>query len=82
MSFIDDHEKMIDFFIMPKEKFLKFYSYLTENDYATTIHDILNKSGYWHIEWYEDNHDMDGRQLKDIVFGIMITEWLKERKGI
>ena len=34
--FIDDGEKMRDFFILTKEEFLNFYSYLTEEEYAAT----------------------------------------------
>ena len=79
-SFVDDQEKMIDFCYMSKADFLKFYSYLTEEDYAATIHEVISHSRYWHKEWYEDNPDKDGRDLKDIVFGIMMTEWLAERK--
>ena len=78
-SFADDQEKMIDFCYMSKADFLKFYSYLTEEDYTATIHEVINRSRYWHKEWYEDNPDKDGRDLKDIVFGIMMTEWLADR---
>lgn len=76
-SFIDDEEKMIDFFTLDKEAFLEFYSYLTEEDYKATCEDVIKKSGYWHTDWYEDNPDLGGRALKDICFGIMVTEWLK-----
>ena len=34
--FVDDGEKMRDFFILTKEEFLDFYSYLTEEEYAAT----------------------------------------------
>ena len=77
-SFISDEEKMIDFFVSSREEFLKFYSYLSDEDYTKTVHDIIDKSGYWHKEWYEDNPDKDGRDLKDIVFGLMATDWLNE----
>lgn len=80
-SFATDTEKMIDFFTSSKENFLNFYSYLTEEDYTATIHDIINKIGYWHKEWYEDNPDKDGRDLGDIVFGTMVSEWLKTLNG-
>ena len=33
VAFIDDKEKMYDFFRMKKEDFLKSYSYLTEKEY-------------------------------------------------
>lgn len=81
-SFMTDYEKMIDFCTMPKDKFLKFYSYLSEDDYKETIHDILNTSGYWHKEWLEDNPDFDGTVLKDIILGILITDWLKTKNDV
>lgn len=51
-SFEDDKEKMSDFNEIPKEEFLKSYSYLTEEDYKETeealkqkeIKDSINKS--------------------------------------
>ena len=35
-DFIDDWEKMVDYFQMSKEDFLKSYSYLSEKDYEAT----------------------------------------------
>ena len=78
--FTNDHEKMIDFFILPKDEFLQFYCYLTEKDYDATVKDIIERSGYWNEFWLEDNPDRDGREIKDILFGIMATEWLSERR--
>ena len=76
-DFIDDHEKMIDLFTTSKEDFLLVYSYLTEEEYDATINEAVKRSGYWHQEWYDENKPyMDGRQLRDILFGIMVTEWL------
>lgn len=40
-SFLDDDEKMHDFFRISKEEFLFSYSYLTEDDYKLTVLDIL-----------------------------------------
>ena len=40
MSFVDDEEKMRDFFIMTKEEFLASYSYLTEEEYDATEEEI------------------------------------------
>ena len=37
MNFLDDIEKMIDFKILTKKEFLKFYSYLTEEEYDNTL---------------------------------------------
>jgi len=39
-SFTDDKEKMIDFFILTKEEFLKSYSYLTELEYDLTKQEV------------------------------------------
>ena len=76
-SFIYDHEKMIDLFTISKKDFLRFYSYLTEEEYDATINEAVKRSGYWHQEWYDENKPyMDGRQLRNILFGIMVTEWL------
>lgn len=35
-SFIDDGEKMYDFFTLSKEEFLESYSYLTEEEWEST----------------------------------------------
>jgi hypothetical protein len=35
-NFIDDKEKMLDFFELTKEEFLESYSYLTEEEYDNT----------------------------------------------
>ncbi len=81
LSFIDDEEKMIDLFFSSKRDFLNFYSYLSEEEYDATINDIVDKSGYWYKEWYDDNPDKDGRTLRDIVTGLMITEWLNRKEN-
>ena len=39
-SFTDDEEKMIDFFILTKQEFLKSYSYLTELEYDLTKQEV------------------------------------------
>lgn len=36
-SFLNDTEKMVDFLTLPKQEFLKSYSYLTEEEYITTL---------------------------------------------
>ena len=36
-NFLDDTEKMKDLFILTKEEFLESYSYLTEEEYNTTL---------------------------------------------
>lgn len=44
-TFLDDREKMIDFYGLTKSEFLKSYSYLTESEYDATkkIHSKLCK---------------------------------------
>ena len=36
-SFLNDKEKMVDFFYLTKQKFLESYSYITEEEYITTL---------------------------------------------
>ena len=43
VDFINDWEKMVDYFQMPKEDFLKFYSYLSEKDYDATDDRIVRE---------------------------------------
>lgn len=43
-EFTNDWEKMYDFFVLSKEKFLETYSYLTEDDYNATMK-IVDNSG-------------------------------------
>ena len=75
-SFIDDQEKMIDFFLISRDEFLRFYPYLTKEDYDATVRDVIDKSEYWHSRWYDENPNMDGRALRDIALGIMLVNWL------
>lgn len=42
-SFIDDADKLRDFFKLTKDEFLSSYSYLTEGDYEVTRDEIINK---------------------------------------
>ena len=41
--FINDEEKMVDFFMLSKEEFLMSYSYLTEEEYEATCDAIMGK---------------------------------------
>ena len=43
-SFIDDEEKMEDFYLLSKEEFLQSYSYLHEDDYDATMEEVLLKN--------------------------------------
>ena len=42
-SFIDDKEKMRDFYILSKQEFLQSYSYLTELEYDLTVEELDNE---------------------------------------
>jgi len=42
-SFIDDKEKMRDFYILSKQEFLQSYSYLTELEYDLTVQEQDNE---------------------------------------
>lgn len=44
LSFINDAEKMVDFFAMSKEAFLGSYSYLSEGEYDQTAQDVLERT--------------------------------------
>lgn len=76
MSFINDQEKMVDFFTTTKEEFLNFYSYLTEEEYEETKKDVLARSGYWNAEALSEDEDVNGIEIGKIVQSIMMTEWL------
>jgi len=55
-SFIDDKEKILDFFEMNKEDFLESYSYLTEEEYDLTMEDVKKKKWKWiqfKFDWSE-----------------------------
>jgi hypothetical protein len=42
-DFCDDAEKMVDFFQLSKEEFLRSYSYMTEEEYLLTFIKINNQ---------------------------------------
>ena len=77
LSFINDQEKMVDFFSVNRKDFLEFYSYLSEEEYNATMQDVLNRSGYWNADYYEVD---DGVLIGKILHSIMLTEWLQNRK--
>ena len=76
MSFIDDREKIIDFFNMSKNEFLFMYSYLTEVEYDETIKDVLNLCGY-HIDEFDEY--VDGTDVKNAILYDMMIDWLKRK---
>ena len=45
MDFLNDEEKMRDFFILTKEEFLASYSYLTEEEYDATEEELDRMGG-------------------------------------
>lgn len=76
MSFINDQEKMVDFFTLYKRTFLDFYSYISEEEYEETKKDVLMRSGYWNAEALAEDIDVEGIDIAKIVQSIMMTEWL------
>ena len=79
MSFINDQEKMVDFFTLSKEEFFKFYSYILEDEYEDTRREVLEKSGYWNADSLIEDKEIDGVVIGKIVQSIMMTEWLNHR---
>lgn len=75
-SFIDDQEKMIDFFTITKEEFLNFYSYLTEKEYEATARDVLDRTDYWNKEALAEDKDVEGIAIGKIIQSIMMIEML------
>lgn len=45
MDFLDDEDKMRDYFELTKDEFLKSYSYLTEDDYDATTKALEKSNG-------------------------------------
>lgn len=45
MDFLDDEEKMRDYFELTKDEFLKSYSYLTEENYDATTKALEKNNG-------------------------------------
>lgn len=79
MTFIDDCEKMVDFFAITKREFLKSYSYITEKEYEDTKKEALLKSGYPNAESVLENKSADGIMIGKIIQSIMIVEWLNNK---
>lgn len=77
-SFVDDPEKMVDFFRLCKYDFLDSYSYLTEEDYDKTCYEVLERSGYPNVAGI-DPSDMRGQNIAEIVDGMMRQQWLMSR---
>ena len=80
-SFLNDWEKMRDFFVLTKEQFLRSYSYLTEEEYDATYE-------YWkwltNIEYKEFEKELDhlsGTQLFDAALVLVKLKLGREMKG-
>jgi hypothetical protein len=59
-SFIDDYEKMKDFFQLSKEDWLNHYSYMTEAEYVATE----NKVAQWGLRLEDINENLDTKPIK------------------
>lgn len=77
-SFINDQEKMIDFFTTTKDSFLSAYSYLTEEEYEVTKQEVLRRSGYWNAEYADIE---DGITVGKIIQSIIFAELLQNKKN-
>lgn len=81
LSFINDQEKMIDFFTSTKKDFLKFYSHeITDEEYEVTRQDVLRRFDYWNIDSIGEDVEIDGIMIGRIINSIMMINWLQERK--
>jgi hypothetical protein len=79
-DFIFDKAKMVDFFILSKDEFLASYSYLEEEEYDDTVQEVIDCIDR-RVGGYENTSDMkeyteDGSDLRDVVLGLMMSEWL------
>lgn len=45
-GFLDDEEKMVDFYKLTKDEFLASYSYLTEAEYNATLEEVKKMKGW------------------------------------
>lgn len=83
MSFTNDQEKMVDFFVIDKRTFLALYSYITDEEYEATKKDVLMRSGYWNAQVLMEDEQVDGVEIGKVIQSIMMTEWLmsKNKKG-
>lgn len=79
MSFINDQEKMVDFFTLTKDEFLRFYTYITEEEYESTKQDVISRSGYWNAQAITEDREIDGVIISKIIQSIMMTEWLLKK---
>lgn len=79
MSFINNQEKMVDFFQLHKENFLSFYSYLSSDEYEETKREVLERSGYCNADIIAEDKGIDGVVVGKIIQSLMMIEWLERR---
>lgn len=77
MNFLEDRDKMIDFFNMERGMFLESYSYLSESDYTETAKTICEKVKFNNYKYY-DCENCEGMELGNIVYAAMMYEWLNK----
>lgn len=75
MGFIDDQDKILDFFTISKSRFLKSYLYISESDYADTVRQICNKIKFNDYDRL-DYTNIEGIWLRDIVASTMAYKFL------
>lgn len=90
MDFLDDEDKMRDYFELTKDEFLKSYSYLTEDDYDATTKALEKSNGVSRLSilkelleqtehnvlCYSDNY-LCSKPKKQYV-----KEWVRENKKV
>lgn len=69
-NFLDDKEKMVDFFTLSREDFFASYSYLTDEEYDNTLNAVAEKLGIRPAE------SPSARELKEIGLLRMLTDYL------
>ena len=82
MDFINDEEKMRDFYELSKEEFLNSYSYLTENDYEATIKKLSDTNEIFKFKDKEYNLKVSTYENTKLLKVIMIDRETKEEKEI
>ena len=82
MDFINDEEKMRDFYELSKEEFLNSYSYLTENDYEATIKKLSDTNEIFKFKDKEYNLKVSTYENTKLLKVLMIDRETKEEKEI
>ena len=82
MDFINDEEKMRDFYELSKEEFLNSYSYLTENDYEATIKALNDTNEIFKFKDKEYNLKVSTYENTKFLKVLMIDRETKEEKEI